>query len=94
MYKSNKEINEEFYSKIVEFSQDVGNPVEAYAMQRIADHIAQIRQNDLKGLVEWAESKKKDVLFCSKNVARGRSGYNHALTDFITKVESLNRDTK
>lgn len=33
-----KAIRDEFYSKTAEFSQDGGSPVEAYAMQGIADY--------------------------------------------------------
>lgn len=66
-YKSNKEINEEFDEKAKTYDKDGGFIVyvEGYDntdfdVDLIKSHISQIRQNDLKGLVEWAESKLED----------------------------------
>lgn len=103
-YKSNKDIAEQFKAEFY-FLFHHGYAVhEGEEGENLLSHISQIRKQDLEGLKEWAESRKRKVppvntSFEVKSVqeqlkAISDEGYNTALTDFITKVESLNQDTK
>lgn len=90
MYKTNKEIFKEFDEKtslraessFLDYGDDDCPP--EINWDRVKSHISQIRQNDLKGLVEWAEERQRRYL----------DHYGHhiasiVLDDFINYLKSL-----
>lgn len=95
MYKSNKEIEEQFDEKF-DASKALDQGVYFISKKdvstrrkEIKSHISQIRSNDVKSHIEWAE-KKKIPKFDSET---SRSDvYAQALTDAISYFNSLNQN--
>lgn len=102
-YLTKEEVFAEFDEKFVNNTVKIGETLwiqHIDAIPKTHSHISQIRQNDLKGLQEWAESKKRREYFKmsihgiddrdSKEKAFDK-GYNQALTDYQKYLSSLNQ---
>lgn len=94
MYKSQKQIEEEFDK---EYPQNIELPKRW--SEDIKSHISQIRQNDLIALKELAEKRKEHKKYKAM-VENGDLSflnytptgiYNKAITDFIHHLSSLNQ---
>lgn len=107
-YLSTKEIEEQFDEKFcneVTIEKGLYTSVfkEKVTPHEILSHISQIRQNDLKGLQEWAENTKVELTPKEESIKAGWSKeeaeliyargemYNQALIDFINHLSSLNQ---
>lgn len=103
MYKSNKEIEQDFDEKVSTYDKDGGFRVyiEDYDnidldVELIKSHIAQIRQNDLKGLVEWAEKQEPSIGIIaasgmSSEATQYMNGYLKLRSEIINHLSSLNQ---